>query len=142
MDTKISHFLSFSPNTNSRIQTQQGMKPDRPDFKVVIGKKEVAFGEITGPNQRNDRKKNCWDLYRLSRFGTAALNQGADVVPLVQVIADSGTIYRHFVKGRGIMVLAEVGMFSVPTATIHMGALLASLPALFWFRVCISHTYK
>ncbi|KAF9578657.1 hypothetical protein BGW38_005438 [Lunasporangiospora selenospora] len=135
-DPDLEIFAHF-PNTNSRAQTQQGVKPDRPDFKVVAGNKEVAFGEVTGPCQRNDRKKNGWDLYRLSRFGTAVLNQGAEVVPLVQVVADSGTIYRHIVKDRGVMVLAEVGVFLVPTTTIHMGALLASLPTLVWFRDCI-----
>ncbi|KAG0257015.1 hypothetical protein BGZ95_005347 [Linnemannia exigua] len=103
----------------------------------MIGEKEVSFGEVTGPTQRNDKKKNGWDLYRLSRFGTAVLNEGAPVVPLIQVVADVGTVYRHFVKARGIMVLAEVGVFSVPTATIHMGALLASLPTLFWYQNCI-----
>ncbi|KAF9083787.1 hypothetical protein BGX27_003996, partial [Mortierella sp. AM989] len=116
---------------------RQGNKPDRPDFKVMIGEKEVSFGEVTGPTQRNDKKKNGWDLYRLSRFGTAVLNEGTPVVPLIQVVADVGTVYRHFVKARGIMVLAEVGVFSAPTTTIHMGALLASLPTLFWFRNCI-----
>ncbi|KAG9062632.1 hypothetical protein KI688_004936 [Linnemannia hyalina] len=121
-DKKLRRLFQQIPNTNSRIQTQQGVKPDRPDFKVVIGKKEMAFGEVTDPSQRNDRKKNGWDLYRLSRFGTAVLNQGTEVMPLVQVLAGSGTIYRHFVKGRGIVVLAEVGVFSVPTTTIHMGA--------------------
>ncbi|KAF9274046.1 hypothetical protein BGZ88_003308 [Linnemannia elongata] len=50
------------------------------------------------------------------------------------VVADVGTVYRHFIKARGIMVLAGVGVFSVPTATIHMGALLASLPTLFWHQ--------
>ncbi|KAI8602083.1 hypothetical protein EDD21DRAFT_353079 [Dissophora ornata] len=121
----------------------------------MIGEKEVSFGEVTGPTQRNDKKKNGWDLYRLSRFGTAVLNKGAPVVPLIQVVADVGTVYRrgeytdyetvgntatvycHFVKARGVLVLAEVGVFSVPTATIHMGALLASLPTLFWYQNCI-----
>ncbi|KAG0006916.1 hypothetical protein BGZ80_005097 [Entomortierella chlamydospora] len=135
-DPELKIFAHF-PNTNSRAQTQQGVKPDRPDFKVVAGNKEVAFGEVTGPSQRNDRNKNGWDLYRLARFGTAVLNQGTEVVPLVQVVAGSGTIYRHIVKDRGVMVLAEVGVFSVPTTTIHMGALLASLPALNWLRDCI-----
>jgi hypothetical protein len=129
------HCLSISPNTNSNTQKKQGNKPDRPDFKVTIGEKEVSFGEVTGPTQMNDKEKNGWDLYRLSRFGTAVLNEGAPVVPLIQVLADVGTVYRHFVKARGIMVLAEVGVFSVPTATIHMGALLASLPTLFWYQV-------
>ncbi|KAH7050428.1 hypothetical protein BKA57DRAFT_436765 [Linnemannia elongata] len=57
--------------------------------------------------------------------------------PDFKVVADVGTVYRHFIKARGIMVLAEVGVFSVPTATIHMGALLASLPTLFWHQNCI-----
>ncbi|KAI1316995.1 hypothetical protein EDD11_009154 [Mortierella claussenii] len=136
-DKKLRRLFQQIPNTDSHTQKKQGNKPDRPDFKVMIGEKEVAFGEVTGPVQRNDRRKNGWDLYRLSRFGTAVLNEGAPVVPLVQVIADVGTVYRHFVKARGIMVLAEVGVFSAPTATIHLGALLASLPSLFWFRNCI-----
>ncbi|KAF9579909.1 hypothetical protein BGW38_003642, partial [Lunasporangiospora selenospora] len=78
--------------------------------------------------------KNGWDLFRLSRFGTGVLNEGAQVVPLIQVIANEGTVYRHFVKDRGVMVLVEVGTFWVPTTVIHMGALLASLPTLFWFQ--------
>ncbi|KAG0247479.1 hypothetical protein BG011_001417, partial [Mortierella polycephala] len=136
-DNRLRRLFQQIPNTDSRTQKKQGNKPDRPDFKVMIAEKEVSFGEVTGPIQRNDKKKNGWDLYRLSRFGTAVLNEGAPVVPLIQVVADVGTVYRHFVKARGIMVLAEVGVFSVPTTTIHMGALLASLPTLFWFRNCI-----
>ncbi|KAF8933515.1 hypothetical protein BGZ47_010833 [Haplosporangium gracile] len=130
-------FLEPHRQDDEDLHQAQGNKPDRPDFKVMIGEKEVSFGEVTGPTQRNDKKKSGWDLYRLSRFGTAVLNEGALVVPLIQVVADVGTVYRHFVKARGIMVLAEVGVFSVPTATIHMGALLASLPTLFRYRNCI-----
>ncbi|KAF9344342.1 hypothetical protein BGX26_004508 [Mortierella sp. AD094] len=136
--TLLVSLLPTCPNTNSRTQKRQGLEPHRPDFKVVIGDKESSFGEVTGPKQKNDKRKNGWDLFRLSKFGTALLNEGVDVVPLVQVIADCGTVYRHIVKIRGISVLAQVGIFTVPISVNQLGALQASLPVLFWLRGCLA----
>ncbi|KAG0371464.1 hypothetical protein BGX24_001629 [Mortierella sp. AD032] len=56
------------PNTESTTQKKQGLKADRPDFKVLIGDKEASFGEVTGRSQRADKAKNGWDLWRLVRF--------------------------------------------------------------------------
>ncbi|KAG0078386.1 hypothetical protein BGZ90_005349 [Linnemannia elongata] len=122
------------PNTESTTQKKQGLKADRPDFKVLIGDKEASFGEVTGRCQRTDKAKNGWDMWRLVRFGKSVLDEGAPMVPLIQVIYDEGTIYRHFVKIRGVMVLAEVGVFTVPTHLNQIGSLQASLPVLFWYQ--------
>ncbi|KAG0306493.1 hypothetical protein BGZ98_002269 [Dissophora globulifera] len=79
------------PNTESSTQRKQGLKADRPDFKVMIGDKEVSFGEVTGRCQRNDKAKNGWDLWRLVRFGKSVLDEGAPMVPLVQIIYDEAS---------------------------------------------------
>ncbi|KAG0312662.1 hypothetical protein BGZ99_009334 [Dissophora globulifera] len=130
------------PNTESSTQRKQGLKADRPDFKVMIGDKEASFGEVTGRCQRGDKAKNGWDLWRLVRFGKSVLDEGAPMVPLVQIIYDEGTIYRHFVRIRGIMVLAEVGVFTIPTHLNSIGSLQASLPVLYWFQVMTSQNQQ
>ncbi|KAF9582769.1 hypothetical protein BGW38_010789, partial [Lunasporangiospora selenospora] len=123
------------PSTESSTQKRQGLKADKPDFKVMIGDREVSFGEVTGRCQRSDKAKNGWDLWRLVRFGKSVLDEGAQMVPLVQIIYDEGTLYRHFVQIRGIMVLAEVGVFTVPTHLNSIGSFQASLPVLYWYQV-------
>ena len=128
---------SVSPNTESTTQKKQGLKADRPDFKVLIGNREASFGEVTGRSQRADKAKNGWDLWRLARFGKSVLDEGAPMVPLIQIIYDEGTVYRHFVQTRGIMVLAEVGVFTVPMHLNNVGSLQASLPVLNWYQVTI-----
>ncbi|KAF9081335.1 hypothetical protein BGX23_000988, partial [Mortierella sp. AD031] len=125
------------PNTESTTQKKQGLKADRPDFKVLIGDKEASFGEVTGRSQRTDKAKNGWDLWRLVRFGKSVLDEGAPMVPLMQAIYDEGTIYRHFVRIRGVMVLAEVGVFTVPMHLNNVGALQASLPVLNWYQEAV-----
>ncbi|KAF9082681.1 hypothetical protein BGX29_003682, partial [Mortierella sp. GBA35] len=122
------------PNTESTTQKRQGLKADRPDFKVLIGDREASFGEVIGRCQRADKAKNGWDLWRLVRFGKSVLDEGAPMVPLIQIIYDEGTIYRHFVKIRGVMVLAEVGVFTVPMHLNNVGSLQASLPVLNWYQ--------
>lgn len=134
------HFTFVSPNTESTTQRKQGLKADRPDFKVLIGDKEASFGEVTGRSQRADKAKNGWDLWRLVRFGKSVLDEGAPMVPLIQVIYDEGIIYRHFVRIRGVMVLAEVGVFTVPMHLNNVGALQASLPVLNWYQVMMMNT--
>lgn len=136
------HFTFVSPNTESTTQKKQGLRADRPDFKVLIGDKEASFGEVTGRSQRADKAKNGWDLWRLVRFGKSVLDEGAPMVPLIQVIYDEGTIYRHFVRIRGVMVLAEVGVFTVPMHLNNVGALQASLPVLNWYQVMMNTTDK
>ncbi|KAF9996441.1 hypothetical protein BGZ80_007243, partial [Entomortierella chlamydospora] len=83
-DDIFTHF----PNTESNTQRKQGLKADKPDFKVVIGDKEASFGEVTGRTQRSNKAKNGWDIYRLVRFGKSVLDEGAPMVPLVQIIYD------------------------------------------------------
>ncbi|KAG0351756.1 hypothetical protein BGZ54_003112 [Gamsiella multidivaricata] len=100
---------TFLNHVDDDIHThlKQGFKADKPDFKVMIGNKETSFGEVTGHCQRGDKAKNDWDLWRLVRFGKSVLDEGAPMVSLVQIIYDEGTLYQHFVRIRGIMVLAE-----------------------------------
>ncbi|KAF9346829.1 hypothetical protein BGX34_003588 [Mortierella sp. NVP85] len=109
------------PPTQTRI---------RPDFK-----REIAFGVITGHQQKADNNKNGMDLWRLTRFGKSVLDEGSPMVPLVQVIYEQGTIYKLVVRIRGIMVLAKVGVFTVPMHRNAIGAFQASMPTLEWFRV-------
>ncbi|KAF9945665.1 hypothetical protein BGZ65_010503, partial [Modicella reniformis] len=129
-DNIVAHF----PNTESSTQKKQGVPPDRPDFKLCIGKREIAFGEITGHQQKADKSKNGYDLWRLARFGKSVLDEGASMVPLVQIIYEQGTIYRLVVRIRGIMVLAKVGVFTVPMHMNAIGAFQASMPVLEWLR--------
>ncbi|KAG9061659.1 hypothetical protein KI688_007240 [Linnemannia hyalina] len=114
----------------SSTQKRQGLKADRPDFKVLIEDREAQFGEVTGRSHRGDRPNNGWDLWRLRLigFGKSALDEGAPMVPLIQIIYDEGTIHCHFVKIRGVMVLAEVGVFTVLIHLNNVRSLKASLP--------------
>jgi hypothetical protein len=57
------------------------------------------------------------------------------MVPQIHIIYDEGTLYRHFVKFRGVMVLAEVGVFLVPIYLNNIGSLLTTLPVLIWYQV-------
>ncbi|KAF8927981.1 hypothetical protein BGZ47_001878 [Haplosporangium gracile] len=132
-DDIYTHF----PNTESTIQKKQGLKADRPDFKILIGDREAPFGEVTGRSQRADKAKNGWDLWRLVRFRKSVLDEGAPMVPLIHIIYDEGTIYRHFVKIRGVMVLAEVGVFTVPMHLNSLSSLQASLPVLNWCQEAV-----
>ncbi|KAF8923171.1 hypothetical protein BGZ58_003282 [Dissophora ornata] len=59
------------------------------------------------------------------------------MVPLIQIIYDEGTIYRHFVRIRGVMVLAEVGVFAVLMHLNNVGSLQASLPVLCWYQEAV-----
>ncbi|KAI9240547.1 MAG: hypothetical protein BYD32DRAFT_151745 [Podila humilis] len=130
-DNIVAHF----PNTDSSTQKKQGVSPDLPDFKLCIGKREIAFGEITGHQQKADKSKNGIDLWRLARFGKSVLDEGAPKVPLVQIIYEQGTVYRLVVRTRGIMVLAEVGVFTIPMHMNAIGSFQASMQVLEWFRV-------
>jgi hypothetical protein len=128
-------YLLYSPNTDSITQKKQGVSPDRPDFKLCIGKRKIAFGEITGHQQKTDKNKNGIDLWRLARFEKSVLDEGAPMVPLVQIIYEQGTVYRLVVRTRGIMVLAEVGVFTVLMHMNAIGAFQASMQVLEWCRV-------
>ncbi|KAG0260681.1 hypothetical protein BG011_001688, partial [Mortierella polycephala] len=118
------------PNTDSKVQKVQGIKPDRPDVAVKIGDREVLYGEVTGPSQEHWDFKNKWDLYRLVRFGKAFLDAGNSFAPLIQVIYMNGSYMRLCVKTRGMYLLEEVGQFVVPTTLTMIPSLLASLPTL------------
>ncbi|KAF9079660.1 hypothetical protein BGX27_006138, partial [Mortierella sp. AM989] len=104
--------------TRNKNSKKKGVKADRPDYKVVIADRESSFGEFTGPAQQNSKAKIGWDLYRLSRFGQCVLDEGTPMVPLIQVISGQGTMYRHIVKTRGIMVLVDSDSHREP---VHRG---------------------
>ncbi|KAF9410065.1 hypothetical protein BGZ76_005568, partial [Entomortierella beljakovae] len=129
-DEIITHF----PNTESKAQKNQGMVPDRPDFKITLGGMESSFGEVTGYQQKTDRSKNGFDLWRLARYGKSVLDEGTPMVPLIQIIYEKGIIYRLVVRARGVMVLAEVGIFTVPMYLNAIATLQTSLPTLEWYK--------
>ncbi|KAF9974396.1 hypothetical protein BGZ65_008747 [Modicella reniformis] len=89
-------FTHISQTQSRPRRKKQGFKADRSDFKALIGDKEASFGEVTGRSQRADKAKNGWDLWRFVRFGKSVLDEGAPMVPLIQVLYDEETIYRHF----------------------------------------------
>ncbi|KAF8942822.1 hypothetical protein BGZ47_006086 [Haplosporangium gracile] len=69
---------SRSPNKDCETQKRLNIKPDRPDLSVVVGKTEVAFGEITGPAKERSAWKNNWDFYRtvdIEKIATGPLDQ-------------------------------------------------------------------
>ncbi|KAF9406461.1 hypothetical protein BGZ76_006330 [Entomortierella beljakovae] len=103
----------------------------------MVNDKEVSFGEVTGSSQKNDKVKNGWDLWRLARFGHSVLDEGSPMVPLVQVVYDEATVYRHIVKLRGFMILAEVGTFMVPRNLHEIGSFQTPLPVLYWYKDAI-----
>ncbi|KAG0252095.1 hypothetical protein BG011_007209 [Mortierella polycephala] len=131
LDRKIRIMFEIFPNTSSEVQRKQGLKPDRPDVVLKARDQEVFYGEVTGLSQENSDWKNKWDLFRLSRFGKAFLDNGNDFAPLLQVVYTNGTYMRMSVKLRGIYLLEEVGSFIIPTTIPMVPALLVTLPTLF-----------
>lgn len=117
------------------MQKNQGLKPDRPDILVKAHGHEILYGEITGPCRANCLSKTNWDLFRLARFGKAFLDKGNKVVPLLQVVHDSGFMMRLSLKLRGMYILERIGLFSVPCSVATVPALLATLPVLLAARV-------
>ncbi|KAF9577959.1 hypothetical protein BGW38_006514, partial [Lunasporangiospora selenospora] len=122
------------PNTASSTQIALNMKADRADYKVTKDGTEIVFGEVTGMAHRSEKSKNGWDMWRLLRFGKAALEAGADSVPLVQVIYDLGTVWKMCIPVRGLYVAIEVGPFVLPTHLYMIGAFQASLAPLLWLQ--------
>ncbi|KAF9192774.1 hypothetical protein BGZ51_004942 [Haplosporangium sp. Z 767] len=118
------------PNTESLVQKNQGLKPDRPDILVKAQGQEILYGEITGPCRANSLSKTNWDLFRLVRFGKAFLDKGNGTVPLLQVVHDSGFMMRLSLRLRGMYILERIGLFSVPCSIATVPALLATLPVL------------
>ncbi|KAF9948540.1 hypothetical protein BGZ65_007997, partial [Modicella reniformis] len=96
-ETVTSHF----PNKNSTTQKGLGLKPDRPDFTVTVGKKEIAWGEFSGPAHKNDQWKNLWDFFREVRYGKAFLDSGYKMAPLFQIVYDVGSYMRLQTETRG-----------------------------------------
>lgn len=135
--TRVLSLYFRSPNTESVTQKNQGLAADKADYVLMIGGKEMSFGEVTGYRQRNDHAKNGIDLWRLVRFGNSVIHEGAPMVPLLQVIYDDGTLYRLFPYIRGVLVLAEVGAISFPTHARSIGSLQASLPVIQWYKVTL-----
>ncbi|KAF9080279.1 hypothetical protein BGX23_002374 [Mortierella sp. AD031] len=107
------------PNKDCETQKRQKIKPDRPDLTVVVGKTEIAFGEITGPAKEKSTWKNNWDFYRTVRYGKAFLDAGHKMAPLFQIVYTKGTYMRLKEAKRGMFVLEEVGLFTIP-ATVEM----------------------
>ncbi|KAG0285128.1 hypothetical protein BGZ97_007925 [Linnemannia gamsii] len=107
------------PNKDCETQKRLNIKPDRPDLSVMVGKTEVAFGEITGPAKERSIWKNNWDFYRIVRYGKAFLDTGHKVAPLFQIIYTKGTYMRLKEATRGMFVLEEVGAFTIPV-TVEM----------------------
>ncbi|KAF9579043.1 hypothetical protein BGW38_004867 [Lunasporangiospora selenospora] len=68
--------VTHYPNTNSKVQKQEGVVPDRPGFKLTLNGVEASYGEVTGYQQRADKGKNGFDLWRLARFGKFILDRG------------------------------------------------------------------
>ncbi|KAF9157214.1 hypothetical protein DFQ26_008964, partial [Actinomortierella ambigua] len=93
------------PNAESSVQKIQGLKPDRPDILVKAFGYEIMYGEITGPCRATCKAKTNWDLFRLARFGKSFLDKGSDLVPLLQVVHDSGLAVRLTFKVRGVYLL-------------------------------------
>ncbi|KAF9276958.1 hypothetical protein BGZ74_003481 [Mortierella antarctica] len=107
------------PNKDCETQKRLKIKPDRPDLTVMVGKTEIAFGEITGPARENNTWKNNWDFYRTVRYGKAFLDAGHKMAPLFQIVYTKGTYMRLKEAKRGMFVLEEVGPFTIP-ATVEM----------------------
>ncbi|KAF9918255.1 hypothetical protein FBU30_000287, partial [Linnemannia zychae] len=93
------------PNTESSVQKLQGLKPDRPDILVKAYGNEIMYGEITGPCRVTCKAKANWDLFRLARFGKTYLDKGNDLVPLLQVVHDSGLAMKLTFQTRGVYLL-------------------------------------
>ncbi|KAG0251542.1 hypothetical protein DFQ27_008706, partial [Actinomortierella ambigua] len=118
------------PNAESSVQKIQGLKPDRPDILVKAFGYEIMYSEITGPCRATCKAKTYWDLFRLARFGKSFLDKGSDLVPLLQVVHDSGLAMRLTFKVRGVYLLERVGWFTIPCSVATVPALLATLPIL------------
>ncbi|KAF9979605.1 hypothetical protein BGZ75_009456 [Mortierella antarctica] len=107
------------PNKDCETQKRLNITPDRPDLSVMVGKTEVAFGEITGPAKETNTWKNNWDFYKTVRYGKAFLDTGHKMAPLFQIIYTKGTYMRLKEATRGMFVLEEVGAFTIPV-TVEM----------------------
>ncbi|GJJ74295.1 hypothetical protein EMPS_06653 [Entomortierella parvispora] len=118
------------PNKNCLTQKRLGMKPDRPDLSVVVGKTEVAFGEITGPSKQKSTWKNNWDFYRTVRYGKAFLDAGHKIAPLFQIIYTKGTYMRLKEATHGMFVLEEVGAFTIPVTVEMIALFMANIQTL------------
>ncbi|KAF9925730.1 hypothetical protein FBU30_004526 [Linnemannia zychae] len=131
VDGKICDF----PNTNSTTQKLQNLRPDRPDIRVLMSGLEVLWGEITGPVQASNKIKTLWDTFKLVRFGKSFIADGNDHAPLIQVIGCRGLYMRMSVKVRGVIILEQVGAFTVPTSKAMVPSLVATLPTLELMKV-------
>ncbi|KAF9160846.1 hypothetical protein BGX21_002554 [Mortierella sp. AD011] len=122
-----SHF----PNKDSSAQKKLGLRPDRPDFTATAGKKEIAWGEFSGPAHEHDEWKNNWDFFRDVRYGKAFLDSGYKIAPLFQIVYEKGNYMRLQDATRGMYILSEVGQFTIPSTTSSVASLIAGFPILF-----------
>ncbi|KAG0293341.1 hypothetical protein BGZ98_002215 [Dissophora globulifera] len=124
------HVTIHFPNTESKLQKYQGIKPDRPDIIVKVRGHEVFFGEVTGPTKASDMSKCAWDAFRLARFAKSYLEDGNDVAPILQVIYTSGSYIWLHVKACGMFLLEEVSNFEIHTTISKIPSLVATLSTL------------
>ncbi|KAG0376888.1 hypothetical protein BGX24_007059 [Mortierella sp. AD032] len=117
------------PNTMCVTQKDQGMRPDRPDIIAKIGRRELLFGEVTGPCQETYRAKNAWDFFRLARFGKSLLGDNP-FAPLIQIVHTKGVYMRLKVMARGMFLLERVGAFVIPTSVDMLPSLLGTIQTL------------
>ncbi|KAF9407163.1 hypothetical protein BGZ76_006170, partial [Entomortierella beljakovae] len=124
--TVTSHF----PNKDSVMQKRLGLKPNRPDFTATAGKREIAWGEFSGPAHENDSWKNAWDFFHEVRYGKAFLDSGFKTAPLFQVVYEVGNYMRLQAESRGMYILHEVGKFTIPTTIAKVPSLIATFSTL------------
>ncbi|KAF8924597.1 hypothetical protein BGZ58_001629 [Dissophora ornata] len=103
--TVTSHF----PNKDSATQKKLGLRPDRPDFTATAGKKEIAWGEFSGPAHEHNDWKNLRDFFRDVRCGKAFLDSGFRMAPLFHVVYETGKYMQLRTEPRGMYILHEVG---------------------------------
>jgi hypothetical protein len=113
------------------------MKPDRPDMTAKVDNTEIAFGEISGPAKENSVWKNNWDFFRTVRYGKAFLQAGHKMAPLFQIIYTKGTYMRLKEAKRGMLVLEEVGPFTIPTTVEMITMFMTNIQTLMVAQVCI-----
>ncbi|KAG0305450.1 hypothetical protein BGZ98_004118 [Dissophora globulifera] len=106
------------PKKDCETQKQLKIKPDRPDLTVVVGKTEIAFGEITGPAKER------------IQYGKAFLDTGHKMAPLFQIIYMRGTYMRLEEAKRRMFVLREVGHFTIPTTVEMVASFMTNIKTL------------
>ncbi|KAF9116179.1 hypothetical protein BGX30_006020 [Mortierella sp. GBA39] len=84
------------PNKDCETQKRLNIKPDRPDLSVVVGKTEVAFGEITGTYMR--LKEATRGMFVLEEVGAFAIPVTVEMIT-------------SFMTNIQTLMIAQVGRF-------------------------------